>query len=73
MSFTPLLTYKVLKHEELNAKTDCSFTPLLTYKVLKQVRVRNQNPEEFYTPLNLQGSQTVSSGWLWLFPVLHPS
>ena len=35
--FTPLFTYKVLKHEDNIIDGTASFTPLFTYKVLKQI------------------------------------
>ena len=38
-SFTPLQTYKVLKHPRSRLFALVSFTPLQTYKVLKRVYV----------------------------------
>ena len=43
-SFTPLQTYKVLKHCNCQMVWNCSFTPLQTYKVLKQICVGWEQP-----------------------------
>ena len=42
--FTPLQTYKVLKHCNCQMVWNCSFTPLQTYKVLKQICVGWEQP-----------------------------
>ena len=50
MRFTPLQTYKVLKHTLYSVKRQVCFTPLQTYKVLKRYSLLKSTPGGF-TPL----------------------